>query len=126
MNAPAKKREALGRRRPIILTILCAIGFVGFPFTVMQLTDPSIKQEIIDNFGERHYKMNILSAFCFLFSYVGLWMMKRWGVFLCLLFTGITIAYYLSIDMPTMLIRCGQPLVISFMGIAFFKEMDWI
>ena len=121
-----EKRQPLGRRRPIIITLLCMMGFIGFPFTVMQLSDPVIKDEIISNSGELHYKINILSACLFLVAYIGYWMMKRWGVILCTILTIAMIVYLNNsgLELIRVLLRCGQATVIVFMGFAYFKKMD--
>lgn len=118
------KREALGRRRPIILTLLCMMGFIGFPFTVMQLTDPSIKKEIIEAAGEKTYRLDILSSILFLVGYAGIWLMKRWGLVVLAAITVYVIWYYLTLNMTFIFMRSALNIIILLMGALHIKEMD--
>ena len=70
-------------KRPTLITILCIIGFIGFPIQVLSsifhflpkvsgftITSPSIWYSIF----------NIVMAFLFLIGFIGIWKMKKWGL----------------------------------------------
>ncbi|MGZ5011366.1 MAG: hypothetical protein ACXV74_10445 [Methylobacter sp.] len=69
--------------RPISITIICVIGFIGALMAVPLIFSP-IAQQI--GFG---YQLYIgLSSFMGLVCMIGLWMMKKWAIYT---YTGLVV-----------------------------------
>ena len=67
--------EAVIRKRPIPLTIVCVLGFVWIVFSFPAVFSPSVKK-----LGDWYPALfGLIVALSFI-SYIGLWHMKRWGV----------------------------------------------
>jgi len=66
-------------KRPVLITIVCILGFVWIVFSFPGVFAPSLKK-----LGDWYPALfGILVATSFI-SYIGLWHMKRWGVHLFL------------------------------------------
>jgi membrane protease YdiL (CAAX protease family) len=62
-------------KRPVLITIVCILGFVWIVFSFPGVFSPSLKK-----LGDWYPALfGILVATSFI-SYIGLWHMKRWGV----------------------------------------------
>jgi hypothetical protein len=116
-------REPLGRRRPIIVTVFCALGFIGFPFFVSLMSDPGERQRIIDDYGETHLRVEILMQLGFLVSYVGCWLLKRWGAHLIGVLTVVAGIYYGLVD-PKLLLQWGRLVFVSLVMLSCLKHMS--
>jgi hypothetical protein len=116
-------REPLGRRRPIIVTVFCALGFIGFPFFVSLMSDPGERQRIIDDYGETHLRVEILMQVGFLVSYVGCWLLKRWGAHLIGVLTVVAGIYYGLVD-PKLLLQWGRLVFVSLVMLSCLKHMS--
>ena len=67
--------ESITRKRPVLLTIVCVLGFIWIVFSFPGVFAPSLKK-----MGDWYPAIfGILVAASFI-SYIGLWYMKRWGV----------------------------------------------
>ena len=62
-------------RRPIIITIICIIGYVTVVFTFPQIFSPAIKK--LGMFVPAIYGVLVAAHFI---ACVGLWYFKQWGV----------------------------------------------
>jgi hypothetical protein len=64
-------------KRPVLLTVVCILGFIWIVFSFPGVFSPSLKK-----MGDWYPALfGILVATSFI-SYIGLWHMKRWGVHL--------------------------------------------
>ncbi|MGZ4056270.1 MAG: hypothetical protein ACXVPU_10960 [Bacteroidia bacterium] len=62
-------------KRPVIIKIICILGFISIVFNFLSVFSPSIKR-----MGDWYPALfGLLVATSFI-SYIGLWHMKRWGV----------------------------------------------
>ncbi|HLO15168.1 MAG TPA: hypothetical protein VK206_10085 [Anaerolineales bacterium] len=68
------------KKRPTIITIVCAIGFFGALISI-----PLIFSDIAKNIGAWYPPLLALSSIVGLITMVGLWSMKKWSV---ILYTG--------------------------------------
>ena len=71
MSVPAEKAK-----RPVAITIICVLGFIGAAITV-----PIIFSSIASSIGAWYPPYLAVSAVVGLACMVGLWMMKKWAVF---------------------------------------------
>jgi len=79
-------------RRPIIITIICIIGYVTVVFTFPQIFSPAIKK--LGMFVPAIYGVLVAAHFI---ACVGLWYFKQWGVqWYVLSFFAKTIFYLLT------------------------------
>ena len=67
--------EATVRKRPILLTIVCILGFVWIVFSFPAVFSPSVKK--LGDWYPALFGLIVASSFI---SYIGVWHMKRWGV----------------------------------------------
>lgn len=63
-------------KRPTIITLLCIIELVGFPFALIDAFLPAVAA-----LGQWYRWEILISAFAGLVPLYGLWNMKRWSVF---------------------------------------------
>jgi len=71
-------------KRPIPLTIFCCLGFLGFPLMLSQASNPFLKIREIAIHGEAHYQWFFILLVAMMIGYVGLWFMRRYGLFIFL------------------------------------------
>ena len=116
-------RAPLGRSRPIIVTVFCALGFIGFPVFVSLMSDPVERQRIIDTFGETHLRVEILMQVGFLVSFVGCWLLERWGAYLITVLTVVAGIYYGCVD-PKLLVQWGRLVFVSLVMVSCLKHMN--
>lgn len=64
-------------KRPILLTIICVLGYIWIVFTFPGVFSPEVKR-----LGTWYPALfGLVVAFSFI-SFIGIWHMKRWGVHL--------------------------------------------
>jgi hypothetical protein len=63
------------RKRPVLLTIICIIGYVWIVFSFIGVFSPDIKK-----LGDWYPALFGLSVALTFISFIGVWHMKRWGV----------------------------------------------
>lgn len=63
------------RKRPIILSVICIIGFLWIVFTFPGMFSPATKK--LGDWVPAVYGLIIALSFI---SFIGVWNMKRWGV----------------------------------------------
>jgi hypothetical protein len=66
---------ASARKRPVLLTIVCILGFIWIVFSFVGVFNPSLKK-----MGDWYPAIFGLIVACTFISYIGVWHMKRWGV----------------------------------------------
>ncbi|HTF03596.1 MAG TPA: hypothetical protein VK826_06195 [Bacteroidia bacterium] len=86
-NGPGYPPTPPQKERPVVITVFCVLGFIGaavvFPF---MLTD--LYAKVAHKIGEWYTPFLLLSSVVGLICMIGLWMMKKWAVYL---YTGMTI-----------------------------------
>jgi hypothetical protein len=66
--------ETVIRKRPVLLTIVCILGFIWIVFSLPAVFSPSIKK-----MGDWYPALFGLIVAASFISYIGVWHMKRWG-----------------------------------------------
>lgn len=116
-NAPPKEPRVPGKR-PGFLTVICFFGFIASAIgLVVSLTD------FAKAVGEWYPPFLILGAVASCVGYIGVWLMKTWGVYiLALMFlVSATVAYAMSEYSPVSL---GGSLIILLIIASQMSKMD--
>ena len=66
--------ESAIRKRPVLITIVCIIGFIWIVYSLPAVFSPSVKK-----LGDWYPAIFGLIVACSFISYIGVWNMKRWG-----------------------------------------------
>jgi hypothetical protein len=115
---PTSKRFTKLSKRPVLLTVLCVLGFVWIVFAFPGILSPDLKRH-----GAAYPPLlGLLIALQFM-AFVGVWHLKRWGVHLFIyVFLSKTILLLLIDDVSTI----GTILSILFIGLFFiwYKRLD--
>ena len=72
--------EAVIRKRPVLITVVCILGFTWIVFSLPAVFSPSIKK--LGDWYPALFGLLVAASFI---SYIGVWHMKRWGVSLFIL-----------------------------------------
>src|SRR5262245_9214623 len=108
-------------KRPIIISIICIVGYLSVVFTFPQVFSPSIKK--LGVLMPAVYGILVAAHFI---SCVGIWYFKRWGVQLYLLSFFAKTIFYLSIRQTGVVFYFNTALSIIFIIILlrFYPRMD--
>ncbi|MFT5121839.1 MAG: hypothetical protein ACI9QL_000765 [Candidatus Omnitrophota bacterium] len=117
-----EQTEPLGRRRPIIVTVFCALGFIGFPFFAQQMSDPAVRQPVIDLYGDNYLKIEIPLQIGFLIAFIGCWFLKKWGAYLMAALTIVSGVFY-GLTEPRLLIQWARFIFISLVMLTCLSSM---
>ena len=106
------------RKRPVLITIVCIIGFIWIVFSLPAVFSPSIKK--LGDWYPALFGMIVAASFI---SYIGVWNMKRWG---CSLFI---ITFFIKEIMFVLINDISFPgIIVSVFFItsmmAYYKRMD--
>jgi len=66
--------------RPIIIQLFCGVGFLTILFVAILLV-PSVRQQLIQQFGAGAVLTFSLGALGTFFAAIGCWRMRKWGVY---------------------------------------------
>ncbi|MGQ0828589.1 MAG: hypothetical protein ACT4ON_09360 [Bacteroidota bacterium] len=67
--------ETAIKKRPLLLTIVCVLGYIWIVFSLPGVFSPAIKK--LGDWYPALFGLLVATSFI---SYVGVWHMKRWGV----------------------------------------------
>lgn len=70
-------------KRPTLITILCVIGFIGFPIQILSTIFnflPKVSGMTIVSSSIWFSVFNIIMGLVFLIGFIGIWKMKKWGL----------------------------------------------
>ncbi len=103
--------------RPVIITVICIIGFIGLLFVV-----PIIFSEIAKSVGAWYPPYLVFSTIIGLVCMIGLWMMKKWSIIAYTLFVVINQVVMITFGVWNIfaLIIPGIVIVIGFLN---YKKM---
>lgn len=65
---------AVARKRPVLLTVVCILGYIWIVFAFPGIFSPSVKK--IGDWYPALFGLIVAASFM---SFVGVWHMKRWG-----------------------------------------------
>lgn len=106
-------------KRPPLMTFFCMLGFLGCGLSIYSI--------FFRNYG---FVSSPLFAFCLFavivtqfISMVGLWKMKRWGVYLYIISTLVQLTLFATLYMlvPIFLL---VPVLFIIAALVYFKKMD--
>ncbi len=116
-NPQEKKKD-----RPVVITVFCVIGFIGagvvFP---LMMTD--IYDRVIDQIGEWYTPFLLFSAAMGLASFIGMWKMKKWGVYLYTAMTALSQVVMFAMDQWTPL-GIIMPAIVIAVGFNHINKME--
>ncbi len=106
------------RKRPILISIVCIIGFIWIVFSLPAVFSPSIKK--LGDWYPALFGLLVASSFI---AYIGVWHMKRWGCSLFILTFFIKTSLLIIINDVSAI---GVILSLFFISsiVAFYKRMD--
>ena len=110
--------ETTIRKRPVLLTIVCILGFIWIVFSLPAVFSPSIKK--LGDWYPALFGLMVASSFI---SYIGVWHMKRWGasLFIITFFTKEVILVFIN-DVSYVGIIFSLFFLVSM--VVFYKRMD--
>src|SRR5690242_8716705 len=74
IDQPAENIE--GKKRPVAITVICLIGFIGVGGIPWILFSP-----VARHIGSWYPTLSVLTLLAGLICFIGLWKMKRWAVY---------------------------------------------
>ena len=109
------------KQRPVAITVVCILGFIGAGVAVLAL--PFLYSQLSRMIGGWYPPFLILSAAIGLISLIGMWKMKRMGVFL---YTGMAafnqvLMLVMGVWSPLGLI---MPAIVVAIGFTHISKMD--
>ena len=107
--------------RPTSITILSVIVFITIVFSATSLA--SLYGTLISLYGDWYGPFWIASLVLTLFSMIGLWSMKKWGVYTYVGMFVVGSLVGLIMDIPFTAAGLVVPIVISILGIVHLKKM---
>ena len=109
------------KRRPLLISIICIIGFIWIVFTFPGVCSPFMKK--IGNWVPALYGFIIACSFI---SYVGVWHMKKWGVHLYIITICIKESFFFTADLFDLWTMIGIGASILFTGLfaGYYKRMS--
>lgn len=92
-----------GRKRPVIITIICILGFIGVAVVGGALVSEEQRTELLKQYGPAFvYTTGALTAFGAA-GLAGLWMMRRWGAYIYIAMQITSVLYGLALGAPRLL-----------------------
>lgn len=108
-------------KRPVVLTIFCILGFLGLAFGFISIfLVPDVVSQLTSR-SSLYLPITIILSLSMIVSLVGYWKMRKWGVYLYSVATGINIVYGLSINTP--IYNSLFPVIITILGWIYLKRM---
>lgn len=106
------------RKRPVLLTVVCVLGFIWIVFSFPGVFSPSVKK--MGDWFPALYGFFVAANFM---SFIGLWHMKRWGVVLFVInFFAKEMVFILVDDVSYVGIVFSLFFIVSMM--LHYKKMD--
>ncbi len=110
--------ESAIRKRPLLITIICIIGFIWIVFSLPAVFSPSVKK--LGDWYPALFGLIVASSFI---AYIGVWNMKRWGCSLFIITFFIKEILLVLINDINYVGIVVSVFIISVM-VAFYKRMD--
>ncbi len=117
-HTPSPEKQETARKRPIAITVICIMGFIGAVFTIPLLFSNAAK--LIGNWYPPYLG---LSAVVGIISMVGLWKMKKWAAYLYAAFVVINQIVLLVMGVWNILALL-MPAVVTVIAFAHIRKMD--
>lgn len=78
---PSPSIDAKGHR-PLAITIVCILGFLGLAVVLLGLMNSSIRERAINEFGILPMIFSVIIGLAGAGGLIGCWLMRKWGVYL--------------------------------------------
>lgn len=117
-----KDKSIIGKR-PIIITIVSILGFLGAAFMLLSLLIPSVRTQLIQQYGAIMIPISVLTFIFGLAGIIGYWNMRKWGVYLYSVMAIISIVSGILLNMQTGISSYIMPIVIIGIGILYYNRM---
>lgn len=110
--------ENVARKRPGLLTVVCILGFIWIVFGFIGVFSPSVKK--LGDWFPALFGLMVAANFM---AFIGIWHMKRWGVYVFAIAFFIKEIVLILIDDVSIV---GVVFSLFFLGsmFAYFKRMD--
>lgn len=69
-------------KRPLVITIFCLLGFISLPWVLLSVIMPEVREGLIQQYGQLYIWTLSISSTLGLAGLIGLWKMKKWGVYI--------------------------------------------
>lgn len=119
-----KKNSPEAVKRPILITILCLIGFIGFSMLLAVLLMPSRKNEIVTCYGPAAIPCMLLVAYLGATATIGLWRMRKWGFYFYVAMAALSFGIGILLDIRTNWLSSLTSVVAIAICIFYFKRME--
>jgi hypothetical protein len=111
------------RHRPLIITIIYVLGFIGIVNSIRFIFSP-----MMNTYGPLFQFCFVVNMILLLAAYIGIWMMKKWGIILRVLSVVFSLVELTAINIGNPAsIRFGVIISIIIIAIVFsqFSKMEW-
>jgi len=115
-----KRSAGMGNKRPLIITVVCIIHFLGVAsailfYTYKFLTVPDILAFLVITF---------VPIAIMLFGLIGMWVLRKWGVILYGLGASLNFFMVLYQNRPLEAYHFIAPIFTLAVGLFYFKRMS--
>ena len=111
------------QKRPLIITIICIIGFISAPLFILRLLFiPEVATKLTEIYGKQFVPATILLAVIGLIALIGFWKMRKWGVYLYTLMAILGITHAVILQLPGIIGYLG-PIIIVIIGFLNIRKM---
>lgn len=110
--------ESVIRKRPVLLSIVCILGFIWIVFSFPAVFSPSVKK--LGDWYPALFGLIVAASFI---SYIGVWYMKRWGVNLFIITFFVKEIILIFID-DVSYVGILFSVFFIFSMVSFYKRMD--
>lgn len=113
-------------KRPLIITLLCVLNFIGLTITFFGLTAPENRVLIIQRAGEVMVPMSFVITISAFAGMIGYWKMRKWGVWV---YSGMAIIdfgsdFLLNLSLSQIgIIQAILKILVIAIGIVYFNRM---
>jgi hypothetical protein len=117
-STASRKEFKMEKKRPVAITVICILGFIGAALTV-----PLIFSPIARSIGAWYPPYLALSSVIGLICMIGLWMMKKWSIIVYTAFVAVNQVVMLAMgvwNVAALLI----PAIVIAIGFSQFSKMD--
>jgi hypothetical protein len=111
-------------KRPLLITIFCIVGFIGAVFVALGLFIPAISQSLAQQYGASFIVVTFISLVLGLAGLIGMWLMRKWGVYAYTAMAVLSIGYGLIAGLSGGILSYIIPVVVVITGFAYLKRMD--
>jgi hypothetical protein len=108
--------------RPASITVVCIIGFLSFGLSLLAI--PSLLGRTASTYGPGYVPFWLISVTLTVVSLIGMWKMRRWGVYLYAGLFALGVVVGLVFKLPFTVLGVVVPLAIIGLGFAHIRDMD--